>query len=273
MPYPMLATPSHEPFNDAALRYVNDPRWGLDVKVDGVRLLVGLQGDGPFGFNRSGARVALPRALTWSLTGLLAGAGSANAYLDGELVGDLFWVFDLIQPNRPDPWVVRRLSLDNLLAQIGADPAVMRPVPSAFERGDKAELVMRIRREGLEGLIAKELNSPYLMPAGKSHRSKHWLKLKDVKTVDCVVTRLGVDGKANMAVALWRDRDLTEVGEVSALTGDGPRVVVGDVVTITFLYLGVNDRLVQPVTPRLRTDKTAAECTWEQLPPSPGELA
>lgn len=268
----MLATPAHEPFDGAVLRMVDDPNWAFDVKVDGVRLLIHLAGR-PTGYNRSGQVVALPRRLEH----LLWASGGANAYLDGELVGERFWAFDIIRPGHDDPWIVRRLTLGNLLGHIAADPEILSLVPVAYEHDDKAQLAMRVRTEGLEGLVAKRIDSKYRLvtPPQKAHRSREWLKLKDLKTVDCVVTRLGVDGKQNMALGLWRDdsASLVEVGEVSALTGDGPRVKVRDVVEVTFLYLGVNNRLVQPVTPRLRPDKSPAECTWDQLPPSPGTLA
>jgi ATP-dependent DNA ligase len=261
----MLATQTGDSFEWAAVRMVNDPDWGLDIKVDGRRLLVDLNGE-PVGYNRAGDRAPIPSGIDQELQR----AGKANLHLDGELVGTTLWVFDMVGPSVPDVWGIRRLALDNLLLyRWQPDPAFVRAVLWAVDVEGKAALVRRVREEGLEGLIAKRLDSRY--EPGK--RSTGWRKLKDVKTVDCVVTRLGVDGKKNMAVALWRDGELVEVGEVSALTGDGPSALPGDVVEVTFLYLGANNRLVQPVTPKIRLDKKPGECTWNQLPPAPGALA
>lgn len=258
---PMLASAPVESFDRAALRKVNDPAWGLDIKVDGKRLLVDLN-EG-VGYNRAGDRTGLPKRLAE----LLGWAGRVDVRLDGELVGDTFWAFDMVGPDIDPAWEDRRDHLDRFVAAWDPDPHLIRVVPWAIDVEGKADLVARVRQEGLEGLIAKRLGSYY-----HAGRSSLWQKLKDTKTVDCVVTRLGVDGKKNLAVALWRDGQLVEVGEVSALTGDGPSVQVGDVVEVTFLYLAVNDRLYQPVTPKIRTDKKADECSWEQLPPKPKEM-
>ena len=45
-------------------------------------------------------------------------------------------------------------------------------------------------------------------------------------------------------------------------------VKAGDVVEVQILYVSDDDRLYQPTRPRLRDDKTATECTWDQLEPN-----
>lgn len=272
---PMLAKPSTSPFDRAVLDAVHDDSVVLDVKIDGKRLLVDLSpAAGPRAWQRDGDPTPMPGPLAE-----LLGRGRADVLLDGEVVGDTFWVFDYLRhDDLAEPLRKRRERLDRFLTRWAPPADLVRPVPSAAGVADKARLAQRVLTEGLEGLVSKRLDSIYL--PGK--RSGSWRKLKHVKEADFVVTRLAVDGKDNMALGLWAGGETPlVVGESSALTGDGPKVKqivaaagrgpdediadLGIVVTVTYLYVGANGRLVQPVTPRLRTDKRPEECTYDQL--------
>jgi ATP-dependent DNA ligase len=111
-----------------------------------------------------------------------------------------------------------------------------------------------------EGLIAKRVGAVYR----EGLRSRDWVKIKRHHEIDCVVTWLGAE-RANMGVGLYDGDHLVDVAEVGRLTGDGRRCQVGDVVTVRCLYASDTNRLIQPTLPRLRTDKTARECTLDQL--------
>ena len=75
----------------------------------------------------------------------------------------------------------------------------------------------------------------------------------------------GINGKDNLLLGVYRDGEMVEVGKVSALTGDGPRVSIGDVVTVKVLYASAAGKLYLPVTPHLRTDKSRTDCGYEQI--------
>lgn len=254
MTQPMLVTPGTEPFDRAVLRKVNDPAWGLDTKMDGRRLLLDL--DGPRGYNRSGGPAILPAALEE----LLGWAGRVDVRLDGELVGTTFHCFDIIGPSVPTAWEERRQTLDGFVKAWAPDPALIQVIPWAIDLEGKALLAQRVVADNLEGLVAKRLGSPY-----QAGRSTHWQKLKFVGSVDCIVTAVGIDGKRNLAVSVYDGAGLVQIAEVSALTGDGPTLAVGDVCEVTYLAVGANRRLIQPVRPIRRLDKAPDECTIAQL--------
>jgi len=121
-------------------------------------------------------------------------------------------------------------------------------------------LALDMRRDNYEGLIFRQLDAPY-----REGRSKDLIKIKFRHTVDCVVTDLRRDKKANMALGLFDDSQLVEVAECTALAGDKNRIRIGDVVEVTYLYASADNRLVQPTKPVIRTDKFARECTLDQL--------
>jgi hypothetical protein len=84
-----------------------------------------------------------------------------------------------------------------------------------------------------------------------------------VKTVDCIVTGVRVEGRDNCHVSLIDGDQLVEVGSCAML--GKPPVVVGQVVEVRYLYADTNRRLVQPAFLRVRDDKPAVECTIDQL--------
>jgi ATP-dependent DNA ligase len=269
---PMLASKSDDTFERGVLRAVNDDSVLLDPKLDGDRLLVELTGGGHVqAFNRKGEPTNTPAPVREALRGAAGALAAASSFVfDGEWLADMgeWWVFDApvlgAEVGCGTPLLERREMLDRLFAVWAPAPCI-QVAPWARTQEGKAALAQTVIRAGGEGLIVKRASSPYVPPARPDQRSKSWTKLKMVHDVDCFVTRLRVDGKQNYEVAVHdADGAVKVIGECSALTGDGPRVQVGDVVTITYLYV-LHDRLVQPVKGRIRTDKTADECTIDQL--------
>ena len=53
----------------------------------------------------------------------------------------------------------------------------------AYHRGDGAALLEASRRQGLEGIVAKRLASPYR----PGRRSRDWLKVKNVRSQEVVI--------------------------------------------------------------------------------------
>lgn len=255
---------------------VGSDDWALESKIDGHRRVI-LVSDGVVsGFNRNGEPASLPRRVATELTMFVR-----DAILDGELIGDMWVCFDLLVFDglslMSSPWACRRARLERLFA---ARPGgAVRLVTAARTVDEKHDLLLQVKEQRGEGLVAKDVHAGY-----HSGRHRHWLKLKHTKTVDCVVMFFGQD-KQNVSVGLYRpgDTDPTVIAEVSRLTGDGRKVVFACflrlwmsllgvevphvVVEVTCLYCSREYRLVQPTMPRLRTDKTARQCTFDQLEP------
>ncbi len=151
--------------------------------------------------------------------------------------------------------------------------------------------------KGLEGIVAKQLDSPYR----PGERSREWLKVKRVKSADCVVigyTR-GIGNRANtfgaLLLGLYDGDVLTFVGRVG--TGftdkslkellaafrpyettekqvDAPDIPTGStwlkpsvVAEVGYQNLTEDNRLRAPRFLRLRTDKTPRDCTISQVRP------
>lgn len=248
-------------------QFIKDERWVMEQKLDGHRLLLMSPGADmpPTAITRNGSVYTrkLPRAVQdfrfpegeWAL--------------DGELVGNTFWVFDLpVVPvegaNGAALWA-RRAMLEELLRDIQHP---FKLIPQARNRDEKIALASKALEDCFEGLLLKKADSPYR----SGGRTEEWLKVKFVATADCVVLDVRDDGKDSVRLGLWGSDALTgpvemhEVGRASLIGKEkGGAIERGDVLEVRYLYCGAGGRLFQPTILRKRTDKAAHECTIAQL--------
>lgn len=240
--------------------FINDDNWVMEQKLDGHRLLLlspGMDAP-PTALTRNGSIYTrkLPKAIQdfrfpegeWAL--------------DGELVGDTFWVFDLPVAGLPHGvlWE-RRAMLETFLASIRHP---FKVVPQARTAEQKIRLATTALADNFEGLILKKADAPYR----SGGRTAEWLKVKFVATADCIVLAVRDDGKESVRLGLvgGDSKTIIDVGRAS-LIGKEKKTPIhqGDVVEVRYLYTGAGGRLYQPTILRLREDKTPPECTVDQL--------
>jgi DNA ligase D-like protein (predicted ligase)/DNA ligase D-like protein (predicted 3'-phosphoesterase) len=161
---------------------------------------------------------------------------------------------------------------------------------------EKGETYYKVAIEkGLEGVVAKEKNSPY----AQGLRSGSWLKIKKLRTMDCVIfgytqgsgsrkstfgaLLLGLYGGGGKVVYIGKvgtgfTQKMLEAISLqlqSLKTGDAPFIAdASDVVTwvapelvceVHYLVITNDGRLRMARFERLREDKQPSECTTDQL--------
>lgn len=239
----MLATDiSKAGFNTKPEFYLNSNEWGLQQKVDGVRMMVDGTSSKVICYNRNGEKVNTPECLL---------NYRMDEYItDGEYLDGKFYPFDLVANGT----FLARYNHLNLIAS--------NPLPLFLGTEAKTRAFDNSVLAGTEGVIFRKLTGLY-----KHGRSKLVVKCKFTSDVDCVVLERPdpKDTNDNFYLGMWDGEKFAEVGKVSALTGDGPSVKIGDVVKVTCLYVSNSGKLYQPVKPRIRTDKRASDCTIDQL--------
>jgi bifunctional non-homologous end joining protein LigD len=188
-------------------------RWAFEVKWDGVRALAYVQGDRLTLESRNQADITARYPELAGLGPAVAGRQHA-AILDGEVVAfddsgrpnferlqtrmhltspeevrqrratvpvayvlfDVLWLDGDWVTDRP--YTERRALLAEL---IDAGPHPWQLAPS--EPGDGTALVEATRQQGLEGVVAKRLDSPY----EPGRRSRAWIKVKNFRRQEFVV--------------------------------------------------------------------------------------
>ena len=256
---PMLAEPVED---EKAIKILEANTHRVEQKLDGVRLLVHVQDGKTYGINRKGARTIVHPLIA---KGFVRCTG--EWVFDGELVGGIYWVFDMPAANGivvpTMEYGVRRQVLDSLWPKLEM-PDTVQLLPS-YQGTPGLDLAIKVRKSGGEGLMLKDPSAPYRW--GK--RTLGVLKFKFWKTLDCMVIEPWREGKASVSVGLI-DQDTAEIidiGSVKMTEANLNAIEQGDVVEVRYLYANdpAEPRLYQPDFLRLRTDKALEECTLDQL--------
>lgn len=204
-PLPMLATAGDLPEDDAA--------WGYEFKWDGVRAVAAVRGGRPVLTSRKGTDITVRYP---ELGRLPEGLAGHQAIVDGEIVamdehgrpdfGALqnrmhrtgpevarmaaarpvsYLVFDLLSWDGEDllgvPYAQRRARLDAL--GIAGHRWVATPWFEGNGSGVGADVLAASQENGLEGVVAKRLDSVYRPGV----RGPDWRKVKNVRTQSVVV--------------------------------------------------------------------------------------
>src|SRR3981189_981396 len=196
---PMLATLADRPFSD--------PNWLFEIKWDGVRALARIENGALTLRSRTGVDIAKRYPELASLPDALA---ARQAILDGEIgaldaqghsdferlqermhvrapsenlvaqIRVVYFAFDLLYCDGYDLREAPLLERKQLLQRLLYTSERFRFADHQLEHGK--ELFALAEQNGLEGIVAKRADSPYV-----SDRSPYWVKLKSTKTVDAVV--------------------------------------------------------------------------------------
>ena len=309
---PMLAEPADAPFSGAG--------WLFEVKWDGVRAIAQVEETLSI-LSRNDNDITHKFPELTELSRL-----SSNVVLDGEIIvmkggrpdfqavakrvqasklGDIehetrdtpctYVVFDILEKDGKSLTGKPLSERKGILRESLKDGEYV--VVSSYVVGQGEAYYEAAAAKGLEGVVAKRLESPYR----PGERSREWLKVKKVKTADCVVvgyTR-GTGNRGDtfgaLLLGLYEKDKLTFVGRVGTGFTDKllrelivafrpyevaeQQIKATDVPTgSTWLRPGVvaevgyqnltdDNRLRAPRFIRLRTDKTPRNCTLSQVRP------
>lgn len=250
---------------------VLDQSFWAQQKLDGVRLLSVFTEEG-ISFVGRKRQPMKSTMVTQYLPELrerlekLRDAGHSGSFaLDGEMMLDgTYCLFDMVpdEESRDMPYAERWRWLSRFVRIIN-EPTVRR-VSTAFAAGEKAELFVKMRDLGYEGVVFRDKMQTYTQA-----RTTSVLKAKFTKTADVVVldyTRgRNEEGRevGSATFGVVADKDHYKVLGSCSLIGK-PEVKIGDVIEVRYLYWS-GSSLVQPRMMRVRDDKRSADCTLDQF--------
>jgi bifunctional non-homologous end joining protein LigD len=241
----MLLNPITE---EDAERYLTDPDWCAQEKYDGKRILVRKTDTGIVAANRHGLTTGFPTVLAEQLVRV-----PGDFVIDGELVGDRYYAFDLLE-NVEDDWRAMPYwhRLDVLRHQFGELSGGVIVAETAI-REEKQVMLEQLRAAGKEGIVFKHVRAGW--QPGRQASGGSALKCKFWASCSCVVAR--INGKRSVEVALGG----VPVGNVT-IPPNQAIPAVGQVVEVRYLYVqGVGGSLYQPIYLGVRNDVPAADCT------------
>ncbi len=242
--------------------YLNSDEWGMQEKMDGERRSIQMsQGGGVVGLNRRGLVVDLPEGVASSVAWLYRHL--APCVLDGEIIGDKFYVFDIFPYESEDFEVPVVLPLSERYQRLSNIDIIFQNVvlvELATFRDGKKNLLDRVRFNNGEGVVFKKLDSLYR--PGRPNSGGDWLKFKFVESASCLV--IGINAQRSVKLGLYDQGDLIQAGNVTIPPNhDIPQS--GDVVEVRYLYAYKGGSLFQPVYLGKRADVVEAACHTGQL--------
>ena len=250
---PQLLNPIGE---EEAEAYLSSARWCVQEKYDGKRMLVRKTADGKIvAANRKGQRIGLSCQVESQLADL-----PGAFVLDGERVGEVYHVFDLLENADGDwrdmPYAARLVALQRLVGGQGGMGGNVLAAPTALGEANKRSLFRHLKQADKEGAVFKDLHAPWT--AGRPSSGGSQLKCKFWASCSCVVT--GVNAQRSVEVSLSG----RPVGNVT-IPPNFNLPSIGQVVEIRYLYVaGENGSLYQPVYLGERDEIDADDCTLER---------
>ena len=200
---PMMATLRDELPSD-------DDAWGFELKWDGVRAVVHVDGGRPTAFSRNDIDIT---ATYPELRAMAESMGATSAVLDGELVAlddagrpsferlqprmhvggaaqvrrlmksvpVTFFAFDVLHLDGHSTLALPYTERRRLLESLELDGPFWKTPPAWF--GDGGSVMRAAVEQGLEGVVAKRLDSVYR----PGRRTDTWLKVKNLRTQEVVI--------------------------------------------------------------------------------------
>jgi bifunctional non-homologous end joining protein LigD len=183
--------------------------------------------------------------------------------VDGEAVGDMLHVFDILEADGGDlraiPYRDRLVKLLNLLAS--GQQTGIQWVATITGQPAKRRVFDQLRADQAEGVVFKRIGAGY--SPGRPNSGGDQFKFKFVETASVIVS--AINAKRSVAIAVWDSGKLVPAGNVT-IPADRPVPQVGDISDVRYLYAHLGSgSLYQPVYLGVRDDIVAAECTRDQL--------
>ena len=247
-------------------RLLTNPSYVMQQKFDGRRMLIRKQGEQIHGINKKGLMIGLPQTVFQEICQM-----PGNFILDGECIGDHFHAFDLLVQDqedwRPSPYKERLAGLMTLWAR--SQHRFIHFAETAFTNKQKAELLAKLKADGLEGVVFKKLSAAY--EPDRPNSGGPQLKHKFYATASCVVSHH--NAQRSVEVRLLGNDGWMPCGNVT-IPPNHIVPAVGKVIEVRYLYAHrESNALYQPVYQGPRSDVDAEECLLTQLKYKPEEEA
>lgn len=247
-----------------ALLYASSHAWVAQEKHDGVRHMIFLKGGVLGASNKLGNEASVERKVMKSFEGI-----SRPFLVDGELVGETFYAFDLLEADGQD---LRRQSYKERLRYL---TAWMRDCVTPSDHVVLVEshigcptIVAEMLAKGAEGVVFKRLSSAY--EAGRPSSGGDQFKYKFTNTASFIVT--GQNGnKRSVSLGLfegaWGSNQTQPTVAVGSCTIPANKGIPseGSVVEVRYLYAYRGGSIYQPCYLGERNDILHIECQMSQL--------
>lgn len=238
--------------------FITDPAYWMQEKHDGRRLLIQKQGDQITGINKLGLTVGMADTILKS-----AKQCTLDFILDGEAVGDILHVFDVLLVGDDEigglRYTERYLRLMNLLASF--QHRHIQLVKTYFTAPQKKKALDQLKAYNAEGVVFKHTDAPYI--AGRPNSGGPQRKFKFHASASFIVGK--INAKRSVTLLLDRNGLRAHTGNVT-IPPNHEIPEPGSVVECRYLYaFRESGCIYQPVYLGQRDDIEPCECVESQI--------
>lgn len=261
---PQLLTPIDE--QDAG-KYIANPLWCAQEKMDGKHIILKKVGDKLTISNKQGLETTIPEVTKATF---LERFSNLDVTLDGELIGNKFYVFDLLEISgqqrlfsdfnyRIHNYKIRYDMIKEILPQPVNN--LLFAVPAYFTAAEKESFFTLMQVQGKEGVVFKKIDVPFT--EGRPETGGDMVKCKFWATLSAIVDTQDT-GKSSFITYVFDEKgQKVNMGRCSALGKVMPQP--GEIVELKYLYVGAGGKLIQQNLIGIRDDVDPSECTTKQL--------
>jgi bifunctional non-homologous end joining protein LigD len=205
------------------------------------------------GLNRKGQQVPLPDNISTSI--------KKEMILDGEIIGDTEYVFDILSLDGEDLTglpCIERIAVLNSNLKLGKGIVV---VETAYTNEEKRAMYHRLKNAKKEGVVFKKKDSPYT--AGRPNSGGNQIKFKFYKTATFIVKNVTA-GKRSVGLELLDGNVRVFMGKVT-IPPNHAVPNIGDLVEVRYLYAYKGGAIFQPTYIGVRTDLDIDAANMKQI--------
>jgi bifunctional non-homologous end joining protein LigD len=243
---------------DALEALIADPAYGFQSKEDGQRIMIERNGAaGVSASNRRSLICPIPQVVADALLQVPV----QRIVLDGELIGERFYIFDILQLDdadlREQPYHARHQHYQALTLQ-----GSLVKLPLATDPDAKRALLQQISATNGEGIVIKRLAAPY--KPGRPASGGAQLKYKFTESITCIVIKVNGAKRSINVGLLDQDGKIIDVGNVSVPVNQNIPVM-DSLVEVRYMHMFQGGSLYQPFLLGIRTDIARDECRLTQV--------
>lgn len=243
---------------EEALKLINDDAWLMQEKEDGRNIGVILSNGKAIASNKKGQQISIPEKILRDIE-----VFNDNLTFCGELVGDVFKVWDVLDDNTEIGNISYLSRYSMLKVLVGRmDSNSIKATKTALTYTEKMFLFSEMKQKNAEGVVFKLKSSLY--HPGRPNSGGDHLKFKFRATCSVIAGEQRKEGKRSVEMWVYDGPVRVNVGSVTVYPNqEMPKI--GQVLEIKYLYAYKGGSLFQPVLKEFRDDVEPDECTISQL--------
>lgn len=239
---------------DNPQKYIEDDNYIMEEKFDGQRRLIEIKSSVATSINKKGMATSSPQSVIDNLLSL-----GVDLTVDGELVGEDYYIFDILHYKGQDTKSLSVLKRLELLNSIGLK---IVPIYYTKEAKQKAFDDMSPKDKKIEGVVFKKIDSEYV--AGRPASGGNQLKYKFYATDTFEVVSHNKTKRSVNIVSYAPDGSEYDMGSIT-IPANHNIPPIGSFVEVKYLYCVVGGKLFQTIYLGQRVDQDRTDCHMREI--------